>query len=649
VSTDRVDVIFGAQISQLIASLGEVTGAVRESTEAMTASFEGLTAVMESAFAPLIAITAVLEGGEIFKESIDKTAELGVQLEVMSQKTGMGVEALSALQYAANLSDVSLGDLNTGLTRLARGMEGAQKGTGPAADAFGRLGVSAVNNSGQLRPMQDVLLDLAARFATMPDGAGKTAAALDLFGRSGANMIPLLNQGAEGIATLEAKAKSLGVTMGQDGVDTANRYVDAMKDFHAVVDSVERLLALTLMPALTDIAKAMTDLGANSDVVKGVMNALAAGIRLTAGTLVEFVGTVHALNTVMSADLTKTGEFTAAWHKAKTELEAVGKAMRVIFEGSSGQTVKGPDVKKGDDLPGADKPAKPLSQLDEWAEELNKRKQLALDNSEDLKQVELDFWKSKLALAEEGSREYLEIDTKITTILEERATKGKADQAKIAKDTAKEWVSVFNAIPTAFGQAMQGIGNSAHSLRDLFRGVFAEIAQMSAQTAAGLLRDHIATELAKKQITVENALEFILTEAKKAAAAAWTSIVGTPFIGPELAPGAAAMSMAGVLAFSSGISAAAGYDIPAGLNPMTQLHAQEMVLPAELANRVRAMAGGPGGGGGGGDTHVHIHTLDTVTMTQWAKANPEFFGVGTAGAIAINHSGLNKAIRNRSG
>jgi len=254
VSDQRIDVAFGAQITQLLAGLTEMTGAVRESVEEMKAQFQGLSEVAELASDAFIAIGVILEGGEIFKNAIEKTAEMGKQLEIASQKTGMEAESLSALQYAANLSDVSLGDLNMGLTRLARGMEAAEKGTGPAADALQALDINAVGADGHLRPMHDVLLDLAERFAGMEDGAGKTAIAMDLFGRSGATLIPLLNQGRDGITELEAKAKSLGVTMGEDGVSAANRYVDQMKEFHAVMDSLERQIALNVMPTLTMLA-----------------------------------------------------------------------------------------------------------------------------------------------------------------------------------------------------------------------------------------------------------------------------------------------------------------------------------------------------------------------------------------------------------
>jgi len=60
-------------------------------------------------------------------------------------------------------------------------------------------------------------------------------------------------------------------------------------------------------------------------------------------------------------------------------------------------------------------------------------------------------------------------------------------------------------------------------------------------------------------------------------------------------------------------SAAQGYDIPAGVNPLVQAHAQEMVLPAEQANVIRSLAGG---GGGSGDIHIHVHAMDSEDVVR---------------------------------
>ena len=92
--------------------------------------------------------------------------------------------------------------------------------------------------------------------------------------------------------------------------------------------------------------------------------------------------------------------------------------------------------------------------------------------------------------------------------------------------------------------------------------------------------------------------------AAEAASGAAAAVAPTPFIGPALAIGAFAAVMAMVLGAKSSIkSARGGYDIPAGLNPVTQLHAEEMVLPAEQAETIRQLSAG---GGGGGNVNIEV-------------------------------------------
>lgn len=103
------------------------------------------------------------------------------------------------------------------------------------------------------------------------------------------------------------------------------------------------------------------------------------------------------------------------------------------------------------------------------------------------------------------------------------------------------------------------------------------------------------------------AVKNIMVSAWEAMAAAYKAIVGIYLVGPYLAPIAAAAAFAGVAGIASNVmSAEGGFDIPRGVNPMVQLHEQEMVLPKAQANVIRELADGGGQPGGGGDLHVHV-------------------------------------------
>lgn len=102
----------------------------------------------------------------------------------------------------------------------------------------------------------------------------------------------------------------------------------------------------------------------------------------------------------------------------------------------------------------------------------------------------------------------------------------------------------------------------------------------------------------------------IAANAAEAGSGAAASQAAIPIVGPGLALAAMAAVFAAVMAMGKRKSAAGGYDIPRGLNPMTQLHEEEMVLPAKYADVIRGLAAGQGSGAesGGGDVHIHARS-----------------------------------------
>jgi hypothetical protein len=119
----------------------------------------------------------------------------------------------------------------------------------------------------------------------------------------------------------------------------------------------------------------------------------------------------------------------------------------------------------------------------------------------------------------------------------------------------------------------------------------------------------------------------------KAAAAVYSSIASIPYVGPLLAPAMAVGAAVLVGGFAAHIaSAEGGYDIPAGVNPITQLHEQEMVLPKAQANAVRDMAKN---GGGGSAVTINISSPDALGVKRLFMNNP------AALAAAIVHAKKN--------
>ena len=189
--------------------------------------------------------------GYAVKGAIDHADELSKT----SQKIGVSVEALSQLEYAAKLSDVSLEQLTTGLGKFSRAMvEAAGNSNSEPGRVFAALGVSVKDAAGNLRSNEQVFADVADRLSRMEDGALKTSIAMQLFGKSGAELIPLLNGGKAGLAAMAAEADRLGITMSGKTAAAAEAFNDTLTRIGAVLQGVTNKVMEAALPALQGFA-----------------------------------------------------------------------------------------------------------------------------------------------------------------------------------------------------------------------------------------------------------------------------------------------------------------------------------------------------------------------------------------------------------
>lgn len=177
----------------------------------------------------------------------------------LAQAAGVTTEAFTGLQWAASQSGVSTNDLSTAFARLNRTAVQAANGGQAQAELFQRLGVSVTDAAGAVRSADQLLVDLAASFAELPDGAEKSAMAIELFGRSGARLIPLLNSGADGIAALVAQAERLGLVISDTQAAQAEQFNDSLSTLSAVSSGAGNTIAAELLPTLNTLTGLLID------------------------------------------------------------------------------------------------------------------------------------------------------------------------------------------------------------------------------------------------------------------------------------------------------------------------------------------------------------------------------------------------------
>lgn len=127
------------------------------------------------------------------------------ELQDVADRTGVAAVELSRLGVAAKLNASSQEEVNDAVQKLSKSIAEASTGAGAQADAFAALGISVRDVNGNIKPTLDIFNEIANAFNRAEDGAVKVAIAQDLLGRSGSNLIPLLNQGAGSLSNYNAQ------------------------------------------------------------------------------------------------------------------------------------------------------------------------------------------------------------------------------------------------------------------------------------------------------------------------------------------------------------------------------------------------------------------------------------------------------------
>lgn len=223
----------------------------------------------------ILALGTALTAGFIAKSFRDAANELDSFVK-QSQKIGISVEALQRLSYAASLGDVSMETLSTGIGLLSKNVFEFANGSKEAAEAFAQIQI----DPSKFKDTEQLFLALSERFKELPDGAKKTALAMKIFGRSGKELIPLLNAGSEEIKKQGEELQILGGVFSIDGAKAAEAFNDNLTRMGAFFKALRNSIAVRFFPVFNElIDKFLQWLKVNKDIVRARIND---AIKLTA-------------------------------------------------------------------------------------------------------------------------------------------------------------------------------------------------------------------------------------------------------------------------------------------------------------------------------------------------------------------------------
>ena len=295
----------GASLKRLGNSMQGVQGRVKNLRMAMSG--------LNKTFATLGLILSAGAFVRMVKGSIDAADAFG-KLET---QTGIAANTLQAYVNAGKLAGVEQATIEKGLRRLAQSMREADQGVATYKDAYDDLGISVRNTDGTLKTNQQVLGEISDAFAGMEDGVTKTAIAMEIFGRSGAQMVNLLNDG-------KASLEEFNFEVSDRFAQNSEYFNDQMTALGIKLQGFTMQMADHLLPTLNNLAEMFSNISKDGSDLTLLFESIAAVLKTLASTVFTVVAGFRFLGTTI-VQVSK-----AAWKAAKFDF---GGAMEELQTG----------------------------------------------------------------------------------------------------------------------------------------------------------------------------------------------------------------------------------------------------------------------------------------------------------------------------
>lgn len=314
-----------------VSQLRAVEREAQKSTTSLEKRFGAMGLSIRSALVGAFAGLSVAAVTAVFRSAIDHMDELSKA----SQKIGIPVEELSKLEYAGKLADVALNDLQTSMARFSKSLAEIQGGTkNSAGEALKAMGVAATDANGALRPTPDLLASIADKFAFYQDGANKTALAIALFGKSGAELIPLLNGGAAGLKAAGDEAQRLGLVIDTQTAKAAEQLNDNFTRLTSAGQGFVDKVIASVLPAITDLSDKFVELLTSADsaqwtsaAINEFFNLVAEEARATSAEVAKFSAIAQAAIDIWNNPQGPSAAI-ARWKQAGAEIQKINDGLK---------------------------------------------------------------------------------------------------------------------------------------------------------------------------------------------------------------------------------------------------------------------------------------------------------------------------------
>ena len=594
-SDEKIEVAFTAQLQDLLTGLGKAQSSVKEATEGMTGSVSDLAETFEKMGGAAVALAgvglafeALKIGVDYAKEAAEQTRELAESFKNLGYETGASLQDLNAYTMAMEMSGGKVGDLE-------HLMVGMQRGIKANSEALVANGVAA--NEAALKGMtfEQYLTRVSKIADDMATPTDREQFLIQALGRSGATAGLQIKEFVEHLEKAHELSEKGGIISPK-----SLEQLEESKQATARLDMAQQKYAASVSSWSTEIGN---------------------WFKNTHAAWLEHDSDLTETKRLMDAGQIATTRYGQSLKDLIPEMERIHGMWKDMDRGSSDVGVhNGPKPGTGTDKGKPDKPKattdpKAAFQLD-WANDLEAQKTLAQKTGDAERAANLKAWNAQMAAMAKGEAA-MELDTAkdlekgkenaekaALAIREQNLAEWQAKQKAAFKEQERGYRDLLNGMTQNWDQAIHMMLHGQLTLSDGFKGAMKQMEDQVEKSCISMGMEWAKLTLLKAVMDKDSHAAETLTNAKDAASGAYAATVKIPYVGPFLAPAAAGVAYAGVMAFAE-----QGWDrVPS--DQVAMIHKNEMVLPASIAEPVRQMAAA---GGGGGQT-VHIHAMDAPSV-----------------------------------
>ena len=225
---------------------------------------------------------AAVAGGKAVWNMANSVSKAGDEIDKNSQKVGLSYESYQKWDYALKLAGTSMANCETGLKTLTNKIDAAKNGTKSAEEAFERLGISVDDLKGKSR--EEIFDMTITALQNVSDETERAALASKMFGKSGQDLLPILNQDTEATQKALEEAEEYGMVMSDEAVKSSAAFQDSLTKLKGTLSGVKNNLMGEFLPSLTKVVNGFSDLIAGND---GASDSIKAGLTEAISTLTE--------------------------------------------------------------------------------------------------------------------------------------------------------------------------------------------------------------------------------------------------------------------------------------------------------------------------------------------------------------------------